>query len=90
MKPSSTLKLIGAGILASSITFMPMTVPASAQVATPRESSQGTTTTTTEERHDNTGLWGLLGLTGLFGLLKGKESRNSRDDAPAYRDPSIR
>ncbi len=90
MKPSSTLKLIGAGILASSITFIPMTVPASAQVATPRESSQGTTITTTEERQDNTGLWGLLGLTGLFGLLKGKENRNSRDDAPAYRDPSIR
>jgi hypothetical protein len=92
MQKSSTLKLIGAGILATSITFIPMTVPASAQVATPRTSSQDTTTTTYEERNDDRGLWGLAGLAGLFGLLgRRKESHSSnRDDAPVYRDPSIR
>ena len=91
MQPSSPIKLIAAGILATTIAFIPMTVPASAQVATPRDSSQSTTTTTYEDRNDDRGLWGLAGLTGLLGLLgRRKESRSTRDDAPAYRDPSIR
>ena len=93
MKKLSAIELISASIIAATIVAIPMTLPASAQVATPRIDTQGTTTTTTyEDRTDNRGLWGLSGLAGLLGLLgRRKESHNdTRNDAPTYRDPSIR
>ncbi len=92
MKQSSAIELIGASIIAASIVVVPMTLPAAAQVSTPRTESQGTTTTTYENRTDDRGLWGLAGLAGLLGLLgRRKESHSdTRNDAPAYRDPSIR
>jgi MYXO-CTERM domain-containing protein len=93
MQQSSVLRIISAGILATSISFIPMTLPAAAQVTTPGTGSQGTTTTSYNDKYDP-GLWGLVGLVGLFGLL-GRRKEDSytttrRNDAPGYRDPSIR
>jgi hypothetical protein len=106
MHKSSSIALISAGILAAIVSVVPMTSPAAAQTSSgtgTQGTSTGTgtgagTTTTTYERNndnDNSGLWGLSGLVGLFGLLgrrKHEEDRTTvrRDDAPVYRDPSIR
>lgn len=94
MQQSSVLRIISAGILATSISLIPMTLPAAAQVTTPGAGSQGTTTTTTYNDKYDPGLWGLVGLVGLFGLF-GRRKEDSytttrHNDAPGYRDPSIR
>jgi MYXO-CTERM domain-containing protein len=97
MKKSQSLGLIGAGILATTVAFVPMTSPASAQTST----TTAPNTTTTQRTYDNTannddrGLWGLAGLAGLFGLLgKRREDETRRttmgEDATVYRDPSRR
>ncbi len=95
MRKSPWIELISAGILATSISVIPMTLPAGAQVTTPRTGTQGTTTTTYENNNNyDPGLWGLTGLLGLFGLLgRRKEDTHTtvrRDDGTVYRDPSIR
>jgi LPXTG-motif cell wall-anchored protein len=96
MKKSPWIEFISAGILATSISVISMSSPAAAQVTTPSTGTdtQGTTTTTYETSNYNPGLWGLTGLLGLFGLFgRRKEdthTTNRRDDAPVYRDPSIR
>ena len=101
MKPSSSIAFISAGILATIVSVVPMTSPAAAQTSTGTgtqgTSTQGTGTTTTtyeQRKDDNTGLWGLTGLAGLLGLVgrRKEEDRTTvrRDDAPVYRDPSIR
>jgi MYXO-CTERM domain-containing protein len=93
MQQSSSLQIISVGILAMSISVLPMTLPASAQVTSPGTSTQGTTTTTYENNNDDRGLWGLTGLLGLFGLLGRRKEHTrttTRDDATVYRDPSIR
>ncbi len=98
MQKSSLVKFISASILATSVLALPMTAPASAQTSgTGTDGTTGTTGTTTTTSYENNydpGLWGLTGLLGLFGLLgrRKEETRTTtrRDDAPAYRDPSIR
>jgi MYXO-CTERM domain-containing protein len=93
MRKLPWIELISAGILATSISVIPMSLPAAAQVTTPRTGTQGTTTTTYEKSYDP-GLWGLTGLLGLFGLLGRRKEDNytttRRDDPTVYRDPSIR
>ncbi len=99
MQKSSLIKFISAGILATSVLVIPITSPASAQTSgTGTNGTTGSTGSTTTTNYDNKsydpGLWGLTGLLGLFGLLgRRKEEIHTttrRDDAPAYRDPSIR
>ena len=98
MKKSSSIALISAGILATIVSVVPMTSPATAQTVTGTGTQgtgterTGTTTTNYERNNDNSGLWGLSGLLGLFGLVgrKKEESNTRRDDAPVYRDPSTR
>jgi MYXO-CTERM domain-containing protein len=102
MQKSSLIKFISAGILATSVLVIPITSPASAQTSgtgtNGTNGTTGTTGTTTTTNYDNNkydpGLWGLTGLLGLFGLLgRRKEETHTttrRDDAPAYRDPTIR
>jgi hypothetical protein len=95
MQQPSSLKLLSAGLLATTISAILISLPATAQVTTPSTGTQGATTTTTyEKNNDNSGLWGLTGLVGLFGLFgRRKEDTHTttrRDDAPVYRDPSIR
>ena len=104
MQKSSSIAFISAGILAAVVAVVPMTSPATAQTSGTGTGTgttgTGTTTTTYERNNDNrnddhSGLWGLTGLAGLFGLMgrrKHEDERTTvrRDDAPAYRDPSIR
>jgi hypothetical protein len=100
MKQSSSIGLIGACILATSVAIVPMTLPASAQTTTTPRTGTGSTTGVTTERtyennNDDRGLWGLAGLAGLFGLLGSKkrhdDSRSEmRDDTTLHRDPSRR
>jgi hypothetical protein len=95
MKKSSSIALIGGGILATVVALAPMTAPATAQTTTPSTGTQSTETTTTYDRNnDNSGLWGLAGLAGLLGFLgRNKEEdrpTTRRDDTPVYRDPNVR
>lgn len=97
MHQSSLLKFISAGILAASVSVIPMNLPASAQTTT-GTGTQGTSTTgttTTYDNYDNRGLWGLVGLVGLLGLVKRRKedthtTTTRREDPTVYRDPSIR
>lgn len=87
MKNSAAAKIIGAGVLAFSLTALPV----SAQTTTTPDT--GTTTTQqptivdddVDDRDDNNnwGWLGLLGLAGLFGLAGRK-----RKEPTAYRDPN--
>lgn len=101
MKKSSSLALIAAGILATTVSVVPMTSPATAQVApgtdnttTPATGDRDTRNTTTYERNDDkSGLWGLAGLAGLLGFLgrrKEDDTTVRRGDTPVYRDPNVR
>lgn len=102
MKKLSSIALIAAGILATTVSVVPMTSPAAAQVASPRTDTtttpttdtQRTNTTTTYQRDDDkSGLWGLAGLAGLLGFLGRRKEDDSivrRGDTPVYRDPNIR
>ena len=102
MKQSSSIGIIGACILATSVAIVPMTLSASAQTSTTTTTPSTGTSSTTQRTYDTTrnqddrGLWGLLGLTGLFGLLGGKRRHDDnrattmRNDETVYRDPSRR
>lgn len=91
MKNSKLSKLIGAGILATSLAVLPLTLPASAQTTSPSDSTTTDTTTTApnqgvnNEQGDRDFDWGWLGLIGLAGLagLAG----NKRREPVAYREP---
>lgn len=89
---SNLTKVFGASVFALSMTMLPLTLPAQAQVngGTTNTTPDGTTTTapsttTTYERNDFD--WGWLGLTGLLGLA-GLAGKNRREDARSYRDPN--
>ena len=86
MKKSSSLAFISAGILASIVSVVPMTLPAAAQTNS-GTGTQGTRTTSTyqEPNRDNSGLWGLTGLLGLLGFLGRR-----KDDRTVYRDSTSR
>lgn len=84
MKTTALTKIIGAGVLAVSLTALPV----SAQTTTTPDT--GATTTqpgTTETQNNDDGIdWGwlgLLGLAGLFGLTGRKKT-----EPTAYRDPN--
>ena len=82
-------KLIGAGALATSLAFLPLALPASAQNSgETTDSTSGTssyqgTDSTRGDRDFDWGWLGLIGLAGLAGLAKGK-----RSEPVAYRDPN--
>lgn len=83
-------KVIGAGVLAASLSVLPLSMGANAQTA--NDSGTSTTQTTTgvnndgTYRRDNGFDWGWLGLLGLVGLagLAGKK----REESTRYRDPN--
>ncbi|MFE1748374.1 WGxxGxxG family protein [Coleofasciculus sp. H7-2] len=97
MKISNLSKLVSAGVLAASVSLVPLTLPASAQTDnTPPDTTTNTAPdTTTAPRQDvnnanyegdrdfNWGWLGLLGLAGLAGL-----SGRKHDERVAYRDPN--
>jgi MYXO-CTERM domain-containing protein len=100
MKKLSSIVLIAAGIMTTTVSVLPLTSPATAQVASPRTDTttpatgtQGTGTTTYERNDDKSGLWGLVGLAGLLGFLgrrKEDDTTVRRGDTPVYRDPNVR
>ena len=65
MKKTSLSILVGTGVLASSLLFLPPTTSTFAQMTQPTPQTQRMDT---RDDDDNTGLWGLLGLAGLIGL----------------------
>jgi MYXO-CTERM domain-containing protein len=68
MKQARWSTTVRAGVLASSLLLLPLTLPTFAQM---RDTAPAPNTQVAETRddNDNTGLWGLLGLAGLAGLL---------------------
>jgi hypothetical protein len=92
---SNLTKVLGAGVFALSMTMLPLTLPAQAQVNGGTTNTDGTTgttgttttapTTTTYERNDFD--WGWLGLTGLLGLA-GLAGKKRSEDTTRYRDPN--
>ena len=93
MQQSSLIKIISAGILVTGVTFIPMTLPAAAQVASPSTTQQRETNDQTRNDDNNAGLWGLSGLLGLLGLVgrrKENTDREMRENTPTYNDPSRR
>jgi MYXO-CTERM domain-containing protein len=93
MKKPSSITLITAGILASVVSVVPMTLPAAAQNTSGTTDNQttgttGTTSTYQEPQRDYSGLWGLAGLFGLFGLAGRR--KDVRDNEPVSRDYTTR
>ncbi|MBD2306120.1 WGxxGxxG-CTERM domain-containing protein [Chroococcidiopsis sp. FACHB-1243] len=85
MKIAALSKIIGAGVLAFSLTALPV----SAQTTTTPDSGTTTTQPTVvdddvDDRDDDSN-WGWLGLIGLAGLL-GLAGRKKKEPT-AYRDP---
>ncbi len=85
-------KVFGAGVLALSMTMLPLTLPAQAQVndrGTSNTAPDGTTTAPrTVTTYDNNDFdWGWLGLTGLLGLA-GLAGKKRREEGTVYRDPN--
>ncbi|HEY9821071.1 MAG TPA: WGxxGxxG family protein [Candidatus Sericytochromatia bacterium] len=80
MNFSNLSKFVGAGVIAASLTVVPLTLPAHAQNNTSGTSTQqngtadatGPISTNTERDNNNWGWLGLLGLAGLAGLAKKK------------------
>ena len=90
MKFSNAIKLASAGVLALSLSALPMVHSASAQDATGTTGTTDTTgttgdTTPTADVESNDGFdWGWLGLLGLAGLA-GLKKRD--DESVRYREP---
>lgn len=68
MKRSDLPKFVGAGILALSLTMMPLSLPASAQNNSGESNAPTLDTTPFQETKDDNNNWGWLGLLGLIGL----------------------
>lgn len=93
MRNSKLSKLIGAGVLATGLAVLPLTIPASAQTSSPSDTTTTSPSDTTAapsqsvdpDRGDRDFDWGWLGLLGLAGLagLAG----NKRREPVAYREP---
>jgi hypothetical protein len=80
-------KVIGASLLAASLSILPLSMGAQAQTTT-----DGTTTTTTGVNNDtayrdNGFDWGWLGLLGLVGLA-GLAGKKRNEEPTRYRDPN--
>ena len=89
MKRSNLSKVFAAGVVASSLAFVPLTLPASAQTGTDGSTysapSQDTSTTTTSTEGDRDFDWGWLGLIGLAGLAG---LARKREEPVRYREPN--
>jgi hypothetical protein len=83
-------KVIGASVLAASLSILPLSMSANAQTTIDNGASTGTTTTTTTQDgtyRDNNFDWGWLGLLGLIGLA-GLAGKKRTEETTRYRDPN--
>jgi LPXTG-motif cell wall-anchored protein len=96
MKPSNLSKLVGAGLIATSLAVVPLTLSAQAQNTAPDTTTQqnadvdarGPISDHTERDNSNDlGWFGLIGLAGLAGLL-GKK-RQEVHTQQVSRDPDV-
>ncbi len=91
IKLSSLSKVAGAGVLATSLAMMPLTLPAAAQNNTESNNPTFDTTPLQETKNDfnNFGWLGLIGLIGLANLFRKRRSdQNADEHASGYRDPN--
>ncbi len=86
----SLSNIVSTGALVTSLAFVPLVLPASAQNSAGTNSSPSTTNsaqTTESTRENRSPDWGWLGLTGLLGLagLAGRK----REEPTRYQDPNV-
>jgi hypothetical protein len=94
MKISNLSRLVGAGVIAASLTVVPFTQSAEAQNTSPdttTDQSGQVQTQTTETENDNSFDWGWLGLLGLPGLLglAGLKRKEPDHVNTVNRDPNL-
>jgi hypothetical protein len=89
MKLSNVSKVVSAGVIAASLSMVPFTLPAQAQVAPGTEIEREPTGVIEVER-ENDFDWGWLGLLGLLGLagLAGKK-RQEHTTTYSTSDPDV-
>ncbi len=86
-------KVIGASVLAASLSVLPLSMSAQAQTNTGGGTGTSNTTTTTGTTNDGTYTrdkgfdWGWLGLLGLAGLA-GLAGKKRTEEPTRYRDPN--
>ncbi|BAZ16256.1 hypothetical protein NIES4071_81320 [Calothrix sp. NIES-4071] len=88
-------KVIGASVLAASLSILPLSISAQAQTNTGTDNNTGSSTTTTTTGTTNDGTynrdngfdWGWLGLLGLAGLA-GLAGKKRAEEPTRYRDPN--
>lgn len=87
MKFFNLPKLLGTAAIATSLTFLPLTIPAHAQIENPAVEPEGVVV----EREDDDFNWGWLGLLGLIGLagLAGKKHRDVHEVHTVNRDHDV-
>lgn len=84
MKTAALTKIVGAGVLAFSLTALPVSAQTTTTPDTGATTTQpGTTVTEVDDNDTDWGWLGLLGLAGLFGLAGRKKT-----EPTAYRDPN--
>jgi hypothetical protein len=76
-------KILGASVLALSLSVLPIALPAAAQTDTNRPTLD---TTPFQETRDDNNNWGWLGLIGLIGLANLFRKPRSRT---VYQDPNV-
>lgn len=89
MKRSYLPQILGAGAVAASLAFTPLTLPAQAQTDSNTNTTTTESTTPSQEvnAEDDGFDWGWLGLLGLAGLAGLAGRKNERP--AAYRDPDV-
>ncbi|HBL12349.1 MAG TPA: hypothetical protein DD379_13255 [Cyanobacteria bacterium UBA11162] len=93
MKITSLPQIVGAGVLATSLSILPLAVPVHAQDTAPRTYVEPDGEVESVEAEDDFD-WGWLGLLGLAGLagLAGKkrhETVHTSYSEPINRDPDV-
>ncbi len=84
MKGFTLSKIVGTGALISSLAFVPLALPASAQNSPATSTDQTTQSSASRDRGPDWGWLGLIGLLGLAGLAGRKSEEPTR-----YEDPNV-
>ena len=93
MKIYNLSQVVGAGVIAASLTILPLSMPAQAQNNTDTLNQPNTGVDATDTYNDdNDFAWGWLGLLGLAGLagLAGKKRRETVEYSNRHPDLGVR